>query len=411
LAGFGGAKEGGEKMKRILLSIMTIALVSGGAYGATQAFFTDTEKSQGNMFTAGTIDISVAGQNPWNKTYPMLLDKPSQTNYINFTIENVGNNEANVWKRLNNVTTGGGASTFCSVASSEPEYVEGGGQLHYDNGNLVCDGTYTERDDLDSYMVYDLYVCPGQVGIAPCEVEGTVEERASGKPIMGDGHGWVAIIPESNQVRVDNVNGIWIKLNEALIPSEKLAVSQSYHLTAWDDAQEPTVNNWAQGDVMNFDIELEARQLTAPAPGSTELASTELKEKDPITWDVVPGGASGTLSYNTSGDKFNYSFTASGLNLSTNYSLIYYADPYPGDHPGALIGSGTSNDSGVLSLSGSPDLGMDLPTSPDANYPAGAKIQLVLSSDYNGTNALTAWHPSEYLFELNLINYDDTGTP
>jgi len=259
-------------------------------------------------------------------------------------------------------------------------------------------------------MVYDLYVCPGQVGIAPCEVEGTVEERASGKPIMGDGHGWVAIIPESNQVRVDNVNGIWIRLNDlGLLPGEQLAVSQSYHLTAWDDAQEPTVNNWAQGDVMNFDIELEARQVTAPAPGSVQLASTELKEKDPITWDVVPSGASGVLSYNTSGQTFDYSFAASGLNPSTNYSLIYYADPWPGNHPGTLIATMATDGTGVVVSAGNVELGMDLPKSPDANYPAGAKIQLVLSSDYNGTNALTAWNPSEYLFEMGLITYEDTN--
>lgn len=374
---------------------MTIALVSGVAFGATRAFFSDTEKSVGNIFTAGTIDISVDGQNPWNKTYPMLLDKPSQTNYINFEIANVGENPANVWKRLNNVTTNGGASTFCAVASSEPEYVEGGGQPN-------CQGGYTERDDLDSYMVYDMYVCEG--GLIGREGPCAVDEN--GKPT---GQNWTAIIPEANQVRIDNVNGVWIKLKDALAQGGKLAVSQSYHLTAWNDAGEPEITNWAQGDIMNFDIELEARQLTAPAPGSTQLASTDLKEKNPVTWDVVPGGASGTLSYNTSGDTFNYSFTASGLNPSTNYSLIYYADPWPGNNPGALIGNGISNVSGVLNLSGSPELLMDLPKLGDANYPAGAKIQLVLSSDYDATNKkLTAWNPAEYLFEMNLITYEDT---
>lgn len=396
-------------MKRILLSILTIALVSGGAYGATQAFFSDTEKSEGNMFTAGTIDISVAGENPWNKTYPMSLDKPSQTNYINFTIENVGNNEANVWKRLANVTTNGGAATYhCTYSgsdlnvSSEPECYEG-----TNNGTAP----YVERDDLDSYMVYDLYVCPGQVGISPCEVEGTEQERASGKPTGG---GWTPIIPESNQVRIDNVNGIWIKLNNALAlaPGGKLAVSQSYHLTAWTDAQEPTVNNWAQGDVMNFDIELEARQFTAPAPGSEEVKGTlSLKQKDTVTWDYVDGGAIGTLTYNISGSTFNYDFHASGLD-NVEYGLIYYADPWPGNHPGALIGTYLAS-GGIIDVTGlSTELNMDLPNSADANYPAGAKIWLVPSSAYDsGSHSVISWGSGKYLFEMSLIKYDDIDVP
>ena len=49
---------------------------------------------------------------------------------------------------------------------------------------------------------------------------------------------------------------------------------------------------------------------------------------------------------------------------------------------------------------------MDLPDSDDANYPDGAKIWLVLSDDYDGTNTkMTAWNPTEYLFENNLITF------
>ncbi len=46
-------------MKRILLSIATIALVGAGAAAATNAFFADTETSNGNVFTAGSIDLKV----------------------------------------------------------------------------------------------------------------------------------------------------------------------------------------------------------------------------------------------------------------------------------------------------------------------------------------------------------------
>jgi predicted ribosomally synthesized peptide with SipW-like signal peptide len=49
-------------MKKILLSLLTIALVSIVAVGATRAYFSDTETSVGNSFTAGTLDLKVDNQ-------------------------------------------------------------------------------------------------------------------------------------------------------------------------------------------------------------------------------------------------------------------------------------------------------------------------------------------------------------
>jgi len=48
-------------MKKILFSLLTIALVGGAAAGATKAYFSDTETSTGNTFTAGTLDLKVNG--------------------------------------------------------------------------------------------------------------------------------------------------------------------------------------------------------------------------------------------------------------------------------------------------------------------------------------------------------------
>lgn len=135
-----------------------------------------------------------------------------------------------------------------------------------------------------------------------------------------------------------------------------------------------------------------------------------LHEKDSSTWEIVPDGAFGELWYNESGPTFDFSFSATGLKQNnTSYSLIYYADLWPGDNPGALIATGTSDGSGNLTMSGSEDLGMDLPDSSDANYLGGAKIWLVPSADYDDANTkMVGWNPGEYLFEHHLITYDDT---
>lgn len=161
--------------------------------------------------------------------------------------------------------------------------------------------------------------------------------------------------------------------------------------------------------------------------GNSKAGHLYLYEKDPETWNIIEKGAWGKLKYNLDGTEFEYVFNGHGLEPNTGYSLIYYADPWPGDNPGALILSGTSNGGGNLHLEGSIDLGHDLPHPDDANYAdpggdpgtpgtpptpfpfGGAKVWLVLSDDYDDANKkMTAWNPTEYLFENNLITYDDT---
>ncbi|MDD2777908.1 MAG: hypothetical protein PHS47_04180 [Methanocellales archaeon] len=143
--------------------------------------------------------------------------------------------------------------------------------------------------------------------------------------------------------------------------------------------------------------------------GKSNIAHMYLYEKDPSDWSIVDGGAWGKMQYNLAGPTFDFVFNGHGLEPNTEYSLIYYGDPWPGNHPGALIASGASNEGGNIHLACSVDLGMDLPDPADANYPTGAKIWLVLSSDYGAsTNAMKAWNPTEYLFDGPLITYDDT---
>jgi len=127
-----------------------------------------------------------------------------------------------------------------------------------------------------------------------------------------------------------------------------------------------------------------------------------LVEKD-ASWNPVPGGASGELTYKAEGPTFfDYTFDGTGLEPNTSYTLIYYPDPWPGTGL-IILGSDNTDGNGEIILGGSVNTG-SLPKEDDANYPTGAKIWLVLSSDVNTTtNQMTAWHPTEYLFESNLI--------
>jgi hypothetical protein len=154
----------------------------------------------------------------------------------------------------------------------------------------------------------------------------------------------------------------------------------------------------------------------------------ELENKD-TSWEVLVDGVSGTLGYNNSGEEFAWGLEATGL-TDGDYALIYYADfsdrfiSWGGNNPGAVIAVVTSV-GGVVSASGSIELNMDMPCPPDANqfehnysvppdsyeHANGAKIWLVPISTLTGGNLpLATWAPTnDWLFETDLISYDDTG--
>jgi hypothetical protein len=184
---------------------------------------------------------------------------------------------------------------------------------------------------------------------------------------------------------------MWIYLGQ--IPAKgSMTVKQSYHLSTWQDAPELDVTNWAQGDTMKFDIELYAEQVGGVGPAVETLL---LENKDPTTWEVKVDGKYGVFTY----DATTFTFKGYELTAGTEYSLIYYADPWPGT--GSVLldsGTGTYFNAGTSSKSLT-----SIPKAGDLNYPVGGKIWLVLSSDFD-TNHMKAWHPADYLFEMHLIH-------
>jgi hypothetical protein len=114
------------------------------------------------------------------------------------------------------------------------------------------------------------------------------------------------------------------------------------------------------------------------------------------------------MRYNLSGSTFDFVFNGHSLAIGQDYTLIYYPDPWPGK--GLIcLGSGTVNEDGNVHIKGSVDTG-DLPIDADEND--GAKIWLVLSSDVDCGELelyeMVAWTLTAYLFEYDLITFDDT---
>jgi hypothetical protein len=157
-----------------------------------------------------------------------------------------------------------------------------------------------------------------------------------------------------------------------------------------------------------------AKGPTGPA-GKSNTGLLYLHEKTQDTWEIVEGGAWGKMKYNLSGPEFCYVFNGHGLQAGVDYQLIYYPDPWPGSGVKCL-GMGTANGGGNVHISGSVNTG-DLPIATDDNHIDnlgteeynGAKIWLILADDYDcETASWNAWNGASYLFEADLITFDDT---
>jgi hypothetical protein len=171
-------------------------------------------------------------------------------------------------------------------------------------------------------------------------------------------------------------------------------------------------------------------------------ATLMLENKNPNDWTIYgTDGIQAFLTYNLVGYTFDYKLLGFKLEPNTAYSLIYYADfdefgrrfdplYWGGNNPGAFIGSATTDGNGNLLMSGNANLGIDLPSIPDANidyynysfakdaggtgdmylHNHGAKIWLVPSDCYSESEKrVTIWAPDKFLFETDLISYINLG--
>ena len=354
-------------MKKIIISLAVIGVVSAVVIGGTIAYFSDTETNNNNIIQTGTVDIEIDGQNPWTGTFNWENVKPGEDKEITFVIENVGTYPIKLWKIIKNITTE-------ENGIIEPE------QDWYDANNGG-----QSKNDIDTAMVYEMYVD-----------NNLVVEKEAGITLDEIKDYYINLVSTDQPFEPNNGDGI-------LYPGETVTVKQTYSL------KEDT-NNWAQSDKITFDIEILAQQVDVPEP-IKQLSFMNNK----YDTDFKTDGTIGVLKYDSIAQTFNYNFLGVGLDSNTKYDLIYYADDWAGNNPGYAIDYGLSDDDGTLVFSGSKDLGINLPESPDKNYPDGAKIWLVKSSFYNRANkTVKGWVPNGWLFDSwpGLIRYtkgDVTG--
>jgi hypothetical protein len=377
-------------MVKVLLSVLVVGVIATVAvFGVTGAWFTDIEVAPGgggtNKLVAGTINLELTGDG-----IGIIEDlKPCEKQWGYIELRNAGENPGNAWLHITN------------LIGNENGINDAEGEAYWENSGFDPDALRYDND-IERFITFDLVRRVGEWDNPP----GSVNDRI--------------IIPQDAHQKMADLECQWIPLEEIAV-GETVALALSFHL------QDETGNEY-QSDECIFDLEFLLQQSGAESPSplypsdwrvlrleNKQNYGKPAKPGDPIdpTWwtPVLYDGIYGILTYDCKGAQFRYSFEGYGLSDGVDYSLIYYADPYPGNNPGALIGSGTAS-SGRLSLSGPVELNTDMPNPSDWNYPDGAKIWLVTSADYNSTsNSMAGWTPASYLFNMRLITYNDTEVP
>ena len=366
-------------MNKIIKSLSVIAFVAAIALAGTQSYFSDTETSTGNTFTAGTIDIDIDENNPFTGHYDIGDLKPGETGYMNFRIENVGTNPANISKRLyrfahTDLVAGTDAGFTCTdgsktvQVSSEPEFLAEGGTFD-DNGNCNASG-WSAKDYVQSQIIYDL------------SVEVYAGDDETGGPIW-----WQTIYKDSDNKKLTDVYGGGKSVALGMIPAGgHMNVTQSYHFN-------PNAGNKYQGDGLSFDMEIKADQM-AQVDGYTTVA-LENKAGAP-DWHVISGdNIEGTLNYKTKGATFDYNFSGK-VKTTGNYTLLYVGSSNNYPCTGSVVlGTGHFTAGSDGTLSGRVNTGSI----------TNGKIWLIPSSSYS-EDIMISWPESNILFETALINYE-----
>jgi hypothetical protein len=181
--------------------------------------------------------------------------------------------------------------------------------------------------------------------------------------------------------------------------------------------------------LLGISIVLAMTLLTANVLATDTTLRLENKDTD---WKVISDGIYADLTFGTVGPKFTGTLTTHGLTAEKDYALIYYPDKAADRFNkwdgagGVVITTWHGNAAGPIDK----DLGINLPNTGDWNIIAdpdyclnhngfdsyahcrGAKIWIVPTADLtSGALPLTAWNPTTYLFETDLITYLDSDLP
>src|SRR4030042_2515416 len=117
---------------KIIGSLATLSATAALLVGASFAYFSDTEISNGNTLTAGTLTVEITDQNldtPFASEAIISNWAPGQTTLVNFDIKNTGTLPVNLRAFATGSWSGVGDPALVKV--TEAEYWDGSGWVTF----------------------------------------------------------------------------------------------------------------------------------------------------------------------------------------------------------------------------------------------------------------------------------------
>jgi len=232
-------------MKRILLSLSIIGIVSAIVIGATVAYFGDTETSTGNTLTAGSIDLKIDLHCPDNGCdFPLrdLLDKPAF--FRECDIKPGDSGEVTIsWHVYNN-----NAWARIRVADIY-DYENNCTDPEIEAGDLTCDNNDPTHGELSQNLKLTIWLDEGSVEGWQCgETPGCGEDPQEGDNILNE--------PEAFGKRIHGLLGNFL---EGWVFPEEFKASTTYYVGfKWEIP--PETGNIIQTDSLTGKIIMEVVQ-------------------------------------------------------------------------------------------------------------------------------------------------------
>ena len=131
--------------KKILISLSIIGVVAAIAIGGTIAYFSDTETSTGNTFTAGTLNLKVGDNDPTGWNFQIGDIKPGDSGFQEVILQNTGSLDGYLHITFTNLVND-------DISCTDPERdVEGG-----DCGVSLDPGKGELAENLDILIYLDV---------------------------------------------------------------------------------------------------------------------------------------------------------------------------------------------------------------------------------------------------------------
>lgn len=152
-------------MKKLLFSFLVLGITSVLAIGATTAYFSDTEISTGNTFTAGTLDLKLDGGDENVVKFNLDNIRPGNQPQGTYTLKNAGSITGNL--TISGITIADNENIL-----SEPEKEAGDtsdtiGEL----SQVVNLRIYLDLDKNGSYSTGDIMLFNNKVSNLPSSID------------------------------------------------------------------------------------------------------------------------------------------------------------------------------------------------------------------------------------------------